>query len=90
MVRRHARGAGGEQQHYGPALQTVTGNYVAAKRKASDPLLGGLCTVAPPLPACARGGWHRVLVPVSLRAPARSAFTLPATANNTHTHTHSL
>ncbi|KAL4423548.1 hypothetical protein ABPG77_006571 [Micractinium sp. CCAP 211/92] len=39
VVRRHARGAGGEQQHYGPALQTVTGNYVAAKRKG---VVGGV------------------------------------------------
>ena len=33
MVRRHARGGEGPQQHYGPALQTVSGNYLAAKRK---------------------------------------------------------
>ena len=31
MVRRHSRGS--DQVHYGPALQTVSGNYVAAKRK---------------------------------------------------------
>lgn len=31
MVRRHARST--EQFRYGPALQTVSGNYVAAKRK---------------------------------------------------------
>ena len=51
MVRRHAR-SGGEgpqaasqqqqqqqQQHYGPALTTVSGNYVAAKRKG---VVGGV------------------------------------------------
>lgn len=31
MVRRHARSA--SNFHYGPALQTVSGNYVSAKRK---------------------------------------------------------
>ncbi len=31
MVRRHTRGL--DRLHYGPALQTVSGNYVAAKRK---------------------------------------------------------
>ena len=31
MVRRHTRGQ--DRLHYGPALQTVSGNYVAAKRK---------------------------------------------------------
>lgn len=31
-VRRHVRGGQG-QQRYGPGIQTVTGNYVAAKRK---------------------------------------------------------
>ena len=31
MVRRHTRGL--DRMHYGPALQTVSGNYVAAKRK---------------------------------------------------------
>ena len=31
MVRRHTRGL--DRVHYGPALQTVSGNYVAAKRK---------------------------------------------------------
>jgi hypothetical protein len=31
MVRRHARSS--HKFHYGPALQTVSGNYVAAKRK---------------------------------------------------------
>ena len=43
MVRRHARGGEGLQQqqqhHYGPALQTVSGNYVAAKRKG---VVGGV------------------------------------------------
>lgn len=38
MVRRHARGGEGSQ-HYGPALQTVSGNYVAAKRKG---VVGGV------------------------------------------------
>lgn len=38
MVRRHARGGDGSQ-HYGPALQTVSGNYVAAKRKG---VVGGV------------------------------------------------
>lgn len=36
VVRRHTRGGGGDGSnplHYGPALQTVSGNYVAAKRK---------------------------------------------------------
>lgn len=32
MVRRHARGAD-QGVSFGPALSTVTGNYVAAKRK---------------------------------------------------------
>ena len=31
MVRRHTRGT--DRMHYGPALHTVSGNYVAAKRK---------------------------------------------------------
>lgn len=31
MVRRHNRGS--DRFHYGPALQTVSGNYVAAKRR---------------------------------------------------------
>ena len=31
MVRRHTRGL--DHVHYAPALQTVGGNYVAAKRK---------------------------------------------------------
>lgn len=39
MVRRHARGGDGSQQSYGPALQTVSGNYVAAKRKG---VVGGV------------------------------------------------
>ena len=37
MIRRHARSS--EQMHYGPALQTVTGNYVAGKRKG---VIGGV------------------------------------------------
>ena len=37
MIRRHSRGS--EQMHYGPALQTVTGNYVAGKRKG---VIGGV------------------------------------------------
>lgn len=40
MVRRHARGGeGAQQQHYAPALQTVSGNYIAAKRKG---VVGGV------------------------------------------------
>lgn len=31
MIRRHARSS--EQMHYGPALHTVSGNWVAGKRK---------------------------------------------------------
>lgn len=37
MIRRHSRGT--EQMHYGPALHTVTGNYVAGKRKG---VIGGV------------------------------------------------
>lgn len=33
MVRRHARASDQGVSSYGPALSTVTGNYVAAKRK---------------------------------------------------------
>ncbi len=32
VVRRHIKGAG-HNQHAGPQVQTVSGNYVAAKRK---------------------------------------------------------
>ena len=37
MIRRHSRSS--EQMHYGPALHTVTGNYVAGKRKG---VVGGV------------------------------------------------
>ena len=37
MIRRHSRSS--EQMHYGPALHTVTGNYVAGKRKG---VIGGV------------------------------------------------
>lgn len=37
MIRRHARSS--EQMHYGPALQTVSGNWVAGKRKG---VIGGV------------------------------------------------
>ena len=48
MVRRHARG-GDSGVSFGPALSTVTGNYVAAKRK-----VGGLYCAAPREPASHR------------------------------------
>jgi hypothetical protein len=38
MIRRHARG-GASPASYGPALSTVSGNYVAAKRKG---VVGGV------------------------------------------------
>lgn len=37
MIRRHSRSS--EQMHYGPALHTVTGNWVAGKRKG---VIGGI------------------------------------------------
>ncbi|KAL3154263.1 hypothetical protein ABBQ32_013759 [Trebouxia sp. C0010 RCD-2024] len=37
VIRRHSRSS--EQMHYGPALHTVTGNYVAGKRKG---VVGGV------------------------------------------------
>ena len=52
MVRRHSRGS--DQVHYGPALQTVSGNYVTAKRKGVvdgvDFGFTGVVRAPPPLP----------------------------------------
>ncbi len=54
MVRRHTRGT--DRMHYGPALHTVSGNYVAAKRKGvvdgvDYGFTGAVSTHLLPLPA---------------------------------------
>ena len=84
MVRRHTRGT--DRMHYGPALHTVSGNYVAAKRKGVvDGVDYGFtgavrtCVVLPPphTTGCQRSNAHPNLPHASTHGVAVELEGLP-------------